>query len=55
MAQATHPSKEAIREHMQRRAQTNEPPPSPEGIREQLGWYLIPANAGSTESLPDYP
>lgn len=44
MTQATKPSKEQIREHMESRAKSTEPPPSPERIREELGWKLIPSN-----------
>jgi hypothetical protein len=40
----THPSKEAVRAHMERRRTEHTPPPAPERIREQLGWWLIPAN-----------
>jgi hypothetical protein len=40
----THPSKEAVRALMQRRRTEHTPPPPPERIREQLGWWLIPAN-----------
>lgn len=40
----THPSKEAVRAHLQRRRLEQSPPPAPERIREQLGWWLIPAN-----------
>jgi hypothetical protein len=42
--QTTHPSKEAVRAHLQRRRTEQSPPPAPERIREQLGWWLIPAN-----------
>jgi hypothetical protein len=34
------PSKQAIRDYMQSRAQSIEPPPPVEEIRRQLGWYL---------------
>jgi hypothetical protein len=40
----THPSKEAVRALMQQRRTEHTPPPPPERIREQLGWWLIPAN-----------
>lgn len=42
--QTTHPSKEAVRALMQQRRAEHSPPPAPERIREQLGWWLIPAN-----------
>ncbi|HEY1180805.1 MAG TPA: hypothetical protein VGE56_00760 [Rhodocyclaceae bacterium] len=44
MTQTTHPTKEQVREHMRARAKSKEPPPTPERIREQLGWKLIPEN-----------
>jgi len=34
------PSKQEIRDYMQSRSQSTEPPPSTEEIRRQLGWYL---------------
>jgi len=44
MTQTSRPTKEQVREHMERRAQQNAPPPSPERIREELGWRLLPNN-----------
>lgn len=41
---ATHPSKEAVRKHLEDRRAAHTPPPPPERIREELGWRLIPAN-----------
>jgi hypothetical protein len=42
--QITRPSKKAVRDLMQQRRAEPSPPPAPERIREQLGWWLIPAN-----------
>ncbi|TWI69045.1 hypothetical protein IP91_00110 [Pseudoduganella lurida] len=42
MATTTHPSKESVREWLDRRTWSPEPPPSPEEIRHELGWDLIP-------------
>ncbi|MES2257159.1 MAG: hypothetical protein V4724_01505 [Pseudomonadota bacterium] len=42
--QGTHPGKESVREQMERRRSEPTPPPAPERIREELGWWLIPAN-----------
>ena len=42
--QTTHPSKEAVRDHLRQRRAQQAPPPAPERIREELGWHLIPAN-----------
>lgn len=41
MTQTTHPTKEQVRELMTRRAKSNEPPPTPDRIREELGWRMI--------------
>lgn len=35
------PSKQAVREFMQRRAVAKEPPPPIEEVRRQLGWHFI--------------
>ncbi|MES2262123.1 MAG: hypothetical protein V4724_26685 [Pseudomonadota bacterium] len=42
--QTTHPDKQAVREYMARRVHAVDPPPSPDDIRRELGWDLIPAN-----------
>ena len=42
--QTTHPSKQAVRDHLRQRRADHVPPPAPERIREELGWHLIPAN-----------
>jgi len=39
--QTSHPSKEAVREYLERRTNDVEPPPTPEEIRRQLGWGLV--------------
>jgi hypothetical protein len=44
MTQTTHPSKEAVRQLMQRHREEKTPPLSPERIREELGWNLLPHN-----------
>lgn len=36
------PSKEQVREFERVRRESHEPPPSPERIREMLGWKLKP-------------
>lgn len=41
MTQTTHPPKEQVRDLMMRRAKSTEPPPTPERIREELGWRMI--------------
>jgi hypothetical protein len=45
MTFTTRPTKETVREYMERRTHAPlDPPPTPEEIRRQLGWHLIPAN-----------
>lgn len=44
MASTTHPSKEAVRGYMVDPKRKESPPPAPEEIRRQLGWYLVPIN-----------
>jgi hypothetical protein len=45
MTQTTHPSKETVRQYLDHRMhQRMDPPPTPEEIRQQLGWHLIPEN-----------
>jgi len=43
---ATHPDKRKVRDYMDRRthAEPDDPPPTPEDIRRELGWALIPDN-----------
>ena len=45
MTQTTKPSRESVRDYMERRTHAPlEPPPDAEEIRRQLGWYLLPEN-----------
>lgn len=48
----THPTKEQVRAYMAQRAGHAEPPPSPQTIREQLGWHLLPNNQPSPTVEP---
>lgn len=41
MKQTTHPTKQAVRDYLERRAHAVKPPPTPEEIRRQLGWGLM--------------
>jgi hypothetical protein len=43
MANATHPSKQLVRDYLQRRARDARPPPTPDEIRRELGWALVKA------------
>lgn len=44
MATFTHPPKQAVRAYLERRSRDPKPPPSPEEIRRQLGWGMVPAD-----------
>lgn len=53
MTKTTKPLKERVRDYMDRRTHAEEdPPPTPEDIRRELGWYLIPGN-GPVPEVPD--
>lgn len=39
------PTKQQLREYLYGRHQTKAPPPTPEEIRRQLGWSMIPSQA----------
>jgi hypothetical protein len=41
MVETVKPTKEQVREYMERRQAQHQPPPSREEIRRQLGWDLI--------------
>jgi hypothetical protein len=41
MVKTVKPTKEQVREYMERRQAQHRPPPSREEIRRQLGWELI--------------
>jgi len=44
MSDTTRPPKELVREYLERRTHAPlDPPPTPDEIRRQLGWHLIPA------------
>lgn len=40
MQPVPHPSKEQVRAYMMQRCHAQRPPPAPDEIRRQLGWYL---------------
>jgi hypothetical protein len=44
MTSTTHPSKEQARIWLKLRTLSSLPPPSPDEIRRQLGWKLLPNN-----------
>jgi hypothetical protein len=43
MTKTTQPPKESVREYFDRRTHSEDPPPTSEEIRRQLGWALIQA------------
>lgn len=44
MMQVTHPTKQLVRDFMDERTRAVDPPMTPEEIRRQLGWFMLPAN-----------
>lgn len=44
MTQVTRPTKQLVRDFTDERMRAADPPPTPEEIRRQLGWYMLPAN-----------
>ena len=54
MTQTTKPDKVTVREWLDRRThpQQDDPPPSPDEIREQLGWRSIP-DSGTTQEVQE--
>lgn len=52
MTTTTHPSKESVREWMERRTWSPDPPPTPDEIRRELGWDLIPENRRPDRNEP---
>jgi hypothetical protein len=55
MTDTTHPTKETVRAYMERRTHAPlDPPPTPEEIRRQLGWHLIPANRQPDRSASSF-
>jgi hypothetical protein len=44
MTQTTHPTKQLVRDYMDERTRSDDPPPALAGIRRQLGWDLLPPN-----------
>lgn len=50
MTKTTKPPKHLVREFLERRTHAPEtPPPTPEEIRRELGWALIPHNRDERE------
>lgn len=51
--QTTHPSKQLVRDFMDWRTRSTAPPDTPEEIRRQLGWYMLPQNRQPDRSDQD--
>lgn len=51
MTATTKPDKQVVRDHMAQRAKDESPPPTPEQIRRELGWRLIPENGSAPEEI----
>ncbi len=49
MTITTKPDKSKVREYFKRRTHEVDPPPTPDDIRRELGWELIPANRDERE------
>ena len=43
MTITTLPPKQSVREYLEQRTHSEDPPPTPEEIRRQLGWAIIEA------------
>lgn len=43
MTDTTHPPRHLVREYLEQRTHSEDPPPTPEEIRRQLGWNIIEA------------
>ncbi len=53
MTKTTKPPKQLVRSYLERRTHAEEdPPPSPDDIRRELGWSLIPEN-GDEREVPE--
>ena len=44
MTEVKRPSKEHLREYLKQRQKSDNPPPTPEQVREELGWKLMPGS-----------
>ncbi|MES2257346.1 MAG: hypothetical protein V4724_02450 [Pseudomonadota bacterium] len=47
-----HPTKEQVRAYMLQRGRAHRPPPAPDEIRRQLGWYLHSSSQPPCVILP---
>ena len=53
MPSTTHPTKQLVRDYMDARTRSDDPPPTSDEIRRQLGWYMLPQNR--QPDAPDEP
>lgn len=49
MTKVLKPPHHLVREYLERRTHEESPPPTPEEIRRELGWLLIPENGQDPE------
>lgn len=49
MTTVSHPPKERVRAYLAERTRAESPPPTPDDIRTQLGWWLEPENGPQPE------
>jgi len=54
MQSIPHPSKEQVRAYMRQRESAQRPPPAPDEIRRQLGWYGQQIQQDRGPSAGDY-
>lgn len=50
MASYRNPTKEEVRAWLQKEIANHQPPPTPERVREMLGWKIIEAERKATKS-----
>ena len=53
MTQTTYPTKQLIRDYMDERTKSDDPPPNADEIRRQLGWHLLPSSRKHFEVVND--
>ena len=44
MTKTTQPTKQLVRDYMDKRTLSDDPPPTPAEIRRELGWWMLPQN-----------
>jgi hypothetical protein len=44
MPQPTIPTKQLVRDYLDERTRSDDPPPERDEIRRQMGWFMVPEN-----------